>query len=158
MLCGALLIPATGCKLITRSDGTTARVIDADKAAKIVEDAVSVAGWLYLQKNPQDRNKFELAVTGLNALIGGTNYSAIEFAKVLQELPVKQFQGPSGAMTISLVVEVWGGVQTIVTPITEKELVQKTMIAARNGLQAALDSTRPPAPNAALYSWSARAL
>lgn len=134
LLAAALFFPTTGCKIITGSDGTKQTVVDADKVAQIAGTAAALGTWVYLKQHPETRPAFAASVQAINALIGGTNYDAVAFAKALEGLPIKQFSGTDGTMYVTVAIEVFNAATAVATPIVQKELVQKTMLTVRDGI------------------------
>ena len=138
-----VLLPLYGCKTV---DGK--RTVDSDRVALVLGQAAKLGTRYYLNSHPGSAPSFQLALNAVNGLIDQANYDPAAFADALSKLPINELNGPNGSLYVSTAIVVWDQVAQLAEPVTQKELVKKSLFAVRDGIQSALSAIPPQPPGA----------
>lgn len=101
----AALIAVVSFSTIGCKTGETAT--DAQKAARVATVAQLAAfdgASIWLTSHPDDRQYFEAARTSLKLLLATDTINPADFTAALQGLPIKELQGPNGALIVGSAV------------------------------------------------------
>lgn len=124
----------------TAPNGT--KTIDAQRVGRIAGRAAYVGGVIYLKSKPEDRGRFEMAVTALKVLEASDNPDASAMAAALKGLPISELKGDDGWLIVQAACAVWDLVLSERVPIEQPALVKVVAPQVRMGLERALAETK----------------
>jgi len=130
-------ISFTGCT--TTSTGQ--KVVDPAVLQGIAQSAASTASYIYLQSNPQDRDKFVLAQKSLQALIASGSGDVAGLQNALTTLPIKQLQGTQGAIIVANAVTVINIASKELTKLDKNQVASLYVLPIAQGLLDGLNQT-----------------
>lgn len=110
----------------------------ADRA----EQATRIAVVSDLTANPTHRVAYAAGVVALDALLQSENYDSEAFKAALAALPIKEFQGPQGALLVEGSVFVFDLVTMFAYNIESEPAVHLVMQGIRDGMSSALATSK----------------
>lgn len=147
LLLGALFLP--GCATTPGGNPQTIALV-----ARLSGAAVRTGAAFDMQNHPDHRPYYEAAKVALDRLVDSSTWDAAKFAAVLGALPIKEFHGAEGVLTIQGLVLLYDIGSTYLYDPASQPALQATMTAVRNGLSQALGPASavirrtPPKPTA----------
>lgn len=127
----------SGC--VTSSTGQ--KTLDVERVARIAGAAAQIGSQAYLQKHPDQLASFVVAYEALGALDASGNYEPAAFAAALQNLPIKELQGPDGSVYVSVALVVWDELATQTATVDKTTWVKPVLKSVRAGLGRTLGRT-----------------
>ena len=132
-----ILLLLTGC--VTTPNGT--KKIDSDRVARIAGRSAYIGGTIYLRSKPEDRGRFEAAVTALKIVEAMDSPDGSAMAQAMSGLPIRQLDSNEGFIVVELAAMIWDDELSKLIPISQPELVRKVAPQIRSGLERALETT-----------------
>ena len=132
-----LTILFTGCT--TTSTGQ--KVVDPTVLQAIAQSAASTGSYIYLQSNPQDRDKFVIAQKALQALIASGSGNVAQLQSALSTLPIKQLQGTQGAVIVANAVTLINIASKELTKLDTNQVASVYVLPIAQGLLDGLTQT-----------------
>jgi hypothetical protein len=112
-----------------------------DMVASRAEGAVKLATLADLQAHPEHRLAFAAGKVAMDGFLMSTNSSSAELKRLLEKLPIKEFQGSDGAMVLEGAMLVYDFATMFAYQAQSAPAVVKLATAVRNGLDAALSQS-----------------
>lgn len=125
-------ITLCGCATITNPQWLTL-------AASVARSATSVAVAADVRDNPDHATIYRLTENALTRFVDSTNWSAIELAGILSNLPVDEFRDPdTGYLFVSGAVAVFDAATGLLMNVETPEAVRVVALAIRDGINTGL--------------------
>ena len=131
LLLGALLLP--GCATTPGGSPQTIALV-----ARLSGAAVRTGAAFDMQNHPDHRPYYEAAKLAMDKLVDSSTWVAAKFAEVIGSLPIKEFHGSEGVLTVQGLVLLYDIGSTYLYDPSSQPALQATMTAVRDGLSQAL--------------------
>ena len=128
----------TGCAGFKVFTGTQVNPALIEFVASRAGDAARIGVALDLQTHPEHRVAYAAAVIALDGLLQRQDYTSADFQAVLACLPVKEFQGDSGALVLQGTVMVFDLFTMFGYDVNSTPALKSVMTRVREGINLAL--------------------
>ena len=136
----ALLVTVNGCAGFKFWQDGQLNPALVEFVANRAGDAARIGVAIDLQAKPEHRVAYAAAVVALDGLLQREEYTSADFQAVLALLPIKEFQGDTGALVLQGTVMVFDLVTMVAWDVDSVPALKSVMTQVRNGIKIALDA------------------
>lgn len=127
----AILAGLTGCASVPPEQRIA-------RMATLAELAAYTGSSVDLTAHPDHKVYYEASLAALDGLLQSANYDPTAFARALQQLPVKELRGDTGAIVVNSAVILWHEYAAEVVNLDTTQYVRPVIVSVRNGLARSL--------------------